>query len=283
MTIRAAVKRAWQTYTRRLPDMLQYTLLTLVVHAMPIVPLLSLLDLSLWPMLLLTPVLFILLVLPMRLNAAEMMQQALHGGRLFGTGLVSFEHYGQKVMRGVRQMLLLLAWALPVLAVSGGALWLYKQQGVAGFNDAFTLFRYIRDLGGGDLPTGMIDLLLIFLSLWVPLIVGCAFHSGARHAHALGDRRLMKGSRGKQMLTWLTAQCVLLPWLTAIAIPVAQYVPKAFDAVQRYEFSSAVPGKGMLIGMAVSTLVLLLPALPLRDLIIAAYPACKHDETRADA
>lgn len=281
MTVRSAVKRAWQAYWRQVPDMLRYLLLTLVIHLMPVVPALALLDEQLYPVLLLCPLLFVLLVLPMRQNAALVMQRALRGGSIADRALVSFADYGRKLLRGIRQTLLVLLWALPLLAVTGAAIWLYSLDGVNGSTDFVTLLKPVKQLGSGNVILGLLYVVLIYLSLWLPLLAGCAFHSGARHALALGSKQLLRRRHGRQVLTWLAAQCTLLPWLAVMAVPVHSFVTKAIDAIQRYDFSSLAPSGGMLLMIAAATLLLLLPMLPLRDLIIAAMPAQLYDETEA--
>lgn len=284
MTIRAALKRAFSTYKAQLPDMLRYALLTLIIHGMPLAPALALLDRKLYPICMLCAVLFVALVLPMRLNTADRLQRALRGERIFDLSLVSCRDYGRKVMSGLIRTLLLLLWALPALAATVWAYRLYAGDGVHGQNDAVTLLLQVKNqFGGGDIIHGIVNLVLLYLALWLPLAIGCGFHSGARHAEALGQKKLLRGHRLGQLLAWVCAQLTLLPWLIAVCIPIIHYVPELTQAVKRFTFDTMASPVPTLLWIAGLTCVLLLPVLPLRDLIIAAYPASLAEEARRDA
>ena len=60
-----------------------------------------------------------------------------------------------------------------------------------GDTDAFTLLKMIKDFGGGNITTGVLYLALIFVGTVILVAVGCAFHSGDRHAFVRGNRKLL--------------------------------------------------------------------------------------------
>lgn len=279
-----AIRRAMGCYARQLPDMLRYALLTLVIHAMPLAPALFLVDRAYAPGAALCAVLFVLLILPMRQNAAAVLQEALHGGRIFDCTIVSFEDYGRKLARGLKQTLLVLLWAVPVLAATLWAAGLWFAEGVQGQTDAATIGRMVRNgMGSGDLVQGVAMVIAAYALLWVPVMIGCGFHSGSRHARALGMPGLMKGCRLGQIGVWLAAQLTLLPWLICTALLVAGYIPQVIAALKNFSFEGMASPTDLLWQIGAAGCVLLAPLLPLRDLIIAAYPAERYDEMRREA
>ena len=103
------------------------------------------------PLAWLCPVLFVLLVLPMRQNAAQALASLLDGAEYPLGQVVSFQDYGRKLLCSLRQGLCLVVWGLPCLAVTVGMSMAYN-----GLVDAFTLMRFFMDLGGGKFTQGLL-------------------------------------------------------------------------------------------------------------------------------
>ena len=272
MKIRDAWKRAWAVYRRSPSDTCLFVLLEAVLRLMVCTPLLFLAEPGLRWGALLCPVLFLLIVPPARANAAEVMQAACRGKRLFSTDLVSFRHYGANLWQGVKMALLLLLWSAPAIALS---LWLwriYAGETVVGQTDFFTLLMTVSRLGGGDMVTGMVYAVLMYLAVWLPLAFGAAFHSGRRHEKALGGRRIVPGHRGSVILSWIAGLACYLPFAAAAGILGADTARALIHSLANISGGLKLPPLGaklyLLIGVAV---VLLLPAIPLRSLLTASH------------
>ncbi len=89
MKLSAVIRTAWRTWTAHFGETLLFTLYQLVIRCIALCPLLFLARKDLRWFALLSPVLFVLLVLPARQNAAEAMQHALRGMPLF-SGRIAF-------------------------------------------------------------------------------------------------------------------------------------------------------------------------------------------------
>lgn len=268
MKLSKAWKNAWRAYCAHPLDTFLFLLLELVLRLMACAPLVLLSAAETRAGAALSAVLFALIVLPARQNAAEVMRDALHGGRLFTPALVSFNGYGQKLVAGLKQTLLLLAWGAPLLAGVGLAVYAYK-----GLLDGFTLLRTISKLGGGSTENGIKLLAVLYALTLLPLMVGFAFHSGRRHAVACGDAGLARRHRGGVMLAWLTALVTLLPFAAAVGAVCMGYVSALMQAVKNLgqgRFSLPPLDRNVYL-VAAAVIVLLLPAAPLKQLVSAAY------------
>lgn len=273
MKLIAALKATWHTYRTQFPQMLLTLLVQLVLLLMAFAPLLFLAAEETRALALLCIPLYILIVLPARQNVAECMQDALTGGNIFSVRLVSFEHYGRKVWRGVKQGLLLMAWGGLLIAATGLAVFIYAGKTIQGVTDVFTLLKALIALGGGSSVRGAVVVMCIYAATFLPLIFGLAFHSGTRHAIALGGRKLIRGHRGGVLLTWSAGLAVLLPFLAVMVWIGAGYVSGIVSALANLGAGSIglPPLKDNLIKMVVAAIVLLLPAIPFKQLLSAAY------------
>lgn len=243
-------------------------LLQLVLRLMVAAPLLALVTREVPWLALLSVVLFILIVPVARQNMAEAMQASLNGGALFSTELVSFRHYGRKLAQGLKTMGLLLCWAIPFLAATAVLVWAYSGQ-----MDGFTLMRTVQQLGGGVFMTGIKVVLLMYAATLLPILVGCAFHSGVRHAAALGNKKLIKGHRMGLMLNWFAGLLFLLPFLAVAVYESADFISGLMQGLNSFSSGSislpAVDEKIYIIGLAF--VVLGLPGLALKQLLTADY------------
>lgn len=243
-------------------------LLQLALRLMAAAPLLFLVTKELPYLALLSILLYLLIVPVARQNMAEAMQDAIAGGPLFSVKLVSLDNYGKKFLRGLKQAGLFLVWAALFIAATVVAVWAY-----AGQIDAFTLVRVLMNLGGGSFMNGIKLVLVIYAATMLPIMVGCAFHSGTRHAIALGDRKLLKGHRGGVVLTWVAGLVALIPFLTVVGVVGAGFVSALVSALSNLGTGSiSLPpiGRNVYI-IAAAFVVLLLPLLPFKQLMSAVY------------
>lgn len=273
MKYTAALRTAWSAYRRNLPDLLLLLLVELLVGCMAAAPLLMLFYPGGEWMAALSPALFVLLVLPVRQNAAEALQCVLSGQRACTAELLCFRHYWRKVGRGLRTLL----WLLPLLAAIVATLVFVK-----GDMDGFTLMRHIMTIGGGDLVTGCLVIAGVYLLTLLPVFFGCALHSGTRHAAALGDVTLVRGRRGRLMVLWLLGTALTLPFLAAVGAVLVDFALAQMDMLLAFSFTLAPLGirPWLLLG---AVIVLLLPVLPLRALLPAVYLRAEQEEAHAQA
>ena len=266
MKISTAFRNAFRAWKKHPLSTLKFLVVEACLMLICAAPLLFLFEKSLWFLAFLAVPLWILLMFPARVNAAAAMQDSLEGGNLFSLRLADPDDWGGKVLHGLKCLCRLLIWGAPMIA----GLW-YAWAHFTGTVDAFTLLRMIQNFGGGDTLTGVIRLILIFLAMLFLLMIGFAFHSGARHAYALGDRKLLKGYRRKNLLCWFCALAAMLPLIIAILIVVIRYSWILQNVSSYLTGVEKLPSmKPALMILAVGG-VLTLPLLPLRSLITAAF------------
>ena len=266
MKISEAFRRAWKVWREHPGATLRFLVVELCMTLAPLVFLLALTDSALRPLAAVSALAWILWIPAVRLNAASVMQDALAGGSLFSLKLADFSGYGKKLLFGLKQACCLLLWSAPLIAGL-----LIARHHISGDVDGFTLLRMIRSFGGGDVVTGVLYLGLILLGLLLLLAVGCAFHSGDRHAFVLNNPGLLKKRRGGIMLCWLCALLAMLPLILAVAVILIRYFPVLMDLNGLVYGTVKLPStRGTLIILAVGA-VLTLPFLPLRSLITAAF------------
>lgn len=272
MKIRDAVSRAWKLYTGHFGETMQFLLLEVVLRLIVAAPLLFLAAKETQLLSLLCIPLFLLIVPPARACAAEVMQHAIRGESLFSVRLAVTKKYWQKVLSGVGHVLLALVWAVPFLAAVGYVLQIWYGEGVQGQNDIVTLYWQILTLGGGSIEKGVVLLVLAFAGLFLPFLVGCAFHSGRRHERALGRQRIIRGHRGGVMLAWLVSAATVAPFVAVTGFEAVTYVKALLSAFSNMVNGLSIPPvSGPAAVIAAAFVVLLLPLLPLRSLITACY------------
>lgn len=275
MKMSKVLRTAARVYREKFFEGALCVLVQIALRLMVAAPLLCLVTTEVPYLALLSIPLYLLIVPVARQNMAEAMQEAIGGGALLSPRLVWTENYGRKFLRGLKQALLMLLWALPFLAATGAVLWAY-----AGQIDAFTLIRLLMQLGGGSTMEGIKLVLVIYAATLVPILIGCAFHSGARHAAALGDKKLVKGHRLGVIATWLLGLLALVPFFAAVAYVGADFVSALVGALSSFGTGSiSLPSIGEKVYLlAGAFVVLLLPLLPFKQLLTAAYVrGLKHD------
>ena len=243
-------------------------LLQIVLRLMAAAPLLALVTKEIQWVALFSIPLYLLIVPVARQNMAEAMQDAIAGGPLFSVKLISCENYGRKFLWGLRQALLMLLWAALFIAATIVAYWAY-----AGEIDAFTLVRVLMNLGGGTFMNGIKLVLIIYAATLLPIMIGCAFHSGTRHAVALGDKSILKGQRMGVMGVWLLGLAALIPFFAVTAYVGADFVSGLIGALSNIGAGSiTMPSVGDKIYIIAAAFVaLLLPAVPFKQLLTAVY------------
>ncbi|MBR5959437.1 MAG: hypothetical protein IKZ98_00445 [Clostridia bacterium] len=266
MTISAALKDAFRAYKEHFGATVKFLIVEACITLAALTPLLFLTDSGLKKFALLAVPFWILLVFWARVNAAAAMRDALRDGSLFSYRLIDPSEYGKKLAYGLKRMLMLLFWSAPLIACL-----VIAKIHYSGDMDGFTLLRAIKDFGGGDLMTGVLYLVLIFVGSVLLLAFGCAFHSGDRHAFVRNNPKMLRGHHGKIILSWICSLITLLPLIIAIAAVIIRYLPALQDLNGVVMNTVSLPStKISLIILAVGA-VLTVPLLPLRSLIPAAF------------
>ncbi len=286
--IGAAWRSAWQSWKSQFPGMLLTTMFQLIVRLFALSPLLFLavghpnwvhyltrpaenLLRNGWRFLfLLSPAFYLLLVVPLRQNAAEAMQGALDGAPVFSVKLVSGgASYAQKLVRGLRTTIFMVLWTVPLF---GLITWTAQQFAgdEAGLTDGFTQMRKLTEFGGGNIERGVIYALLIVLGALLVICIGCAFHSGRRHEWALGGERLVPGRRGRVMLAWLAGLGAFVPFLLVVVPCLASYLAEALRSLK--SLSLKLPPVDFRIWLSIAAVPLLFfPAVSLSRMVTAAF------------
>ena len=269
MKISAAVKEAFRVYFDHFGASLKFLIVEACFTLAACAPLLFLAEDGLKPLALLAVPIYLLLVLWARVNAAGAMRDALNGGSLFSQRLAEPEGYGRKLLYGLKRLLMLLCWSAPLIAYVAFAL-----NSFGGKENVFTVFRVVKDFGGGNVTNGVLYLILILVGTLILIAVGCAFHCGDRHAFVRDNRKLLKGHHGGIMLCWVCSLVTLLPLIAAIIVIVFRYLPVLEDMmgdVPLTNLTDRVPSTKTTVMILAIGAVLSVPLLPLRSLIPAAY------------
>ena len=277
--IRNALRRGWSLWKAHLADSIAYILIVAAIMLMPLVPMLCLVSKTAWVKwcALIGVPMFLLLVLPMRRNAAAVLRGVVRGEcAMNDASLISCAGYRAKLLHGLKLTGLLLLWAIPGIAAT-----VYAYVMYTGGADAITIVMAISKLGGNDVVRGVYLLLGIYAATWLPLMVGSMLHSGARHAFAAGSKALLKGRRKGHCAVWLVSLLVAVPFIAVAAVILGTQLPPVLKMVKVFQFSglgSALKTMGLLL--LADFVVLLLPLVPLRHLMLAAYD---HGEKAGEA
>lgn len=266
MKISAAFGDAFRVYKEHFGSTVKFLVVEACMTLAAFTPLLFLTNDRLQFLALLTVPFYLLLILWARVNAAAAMRDALEGGKLFSYRLAEPDRYWKKTWYGLKRCLMLIFWSAPLIA----SLMIAKIH-ISGEMDGFTLLRMIKEFGGGDLMTGVVYLALIFAATLILVAVGCAFHSGDRHAFVRENPKLVKGNHGKIMLCWLCSLAVLLPMIAAVVAVIIRYLPALQDLNGIVTKTASLPSTKITLIILAAGAVLTLPLLPLRSLIPAAF------------
>lgn len=265
MKLSSVIGRAWRVYRTHFKALMLALLVELALRGIALAPLLFLVMPQTRLLALLCIPLYLLIVLPARQNVALAVQETLAGGSPFSLLLISGEDYRRKLLRGLTAMLRMFLWCLPLIAAVSVALW-----AKSGPVDAFTVYRSIIALGGGNSVRGAAIVGGVFLLTLLPPLFGCAFHSGTRHAVAMGKPRLVKKHRGPLMCLWFL---FFLPFIALVVVAATGYVQALLAAVNEFlaTFEFVMPAVGTTLAAELVILLLVLPIIPLRTLLPAVY------------
>ena len=266
MKISAAIKKAFQVYFGHFGTGLKFLAVELCMTLAAFAPLLFLTEGGLQWLALLAVPFYLLLVLWARVNAAAAMRDSLNGRSLFSLQVADPANYRGKLLYGLSRGLMLIAWGIPLIACL-----VVAKIHISGDMDGFTVLRMIKSFGGEDLTTGILYLALILIGALILLAVGCAFHSGDRHAFVRGNPKLVRGHHGKIMLCWLCALISILPLLAAIVVLVFRYLPALKELKGIVTGTVSLPDTKTSLIILGAGVVLTIPFLPLRSLITAAF------------
>lgn len=265
MKLKPVLKAALAEYKKNFPQLCLALLVELVLRAIALSPLVFLADKALAPLAYLAIPLYILIALPARQNYALALQDMMNGGSVFSLQLISTKDYGRKLLRGAKGLVCILLWSL--LTIAGVSL-LYAA--VMGLVDFITLMRIFSAIGGTVMDGVMIVAAAVAASCLL-IVLGCAVHSGARHAVALGDKKLLKGNRLRLMALWFLGCVLVVPFAAVVVAALGDYALTLIASLKNLQlpaFTLNVKQAAMLIGGAV---VLLVPVLPLKNLLPAVY------------
>ena len=265
MKLKPVLKAALAEYKKNFPQLCLALLVELVLRAIALSPLVFLADKALAPLAYLAIPLYILIALPARQNYALALQDMMNGGSVFSLQLISTKDYGKKLLRGVKGLVCILLWSL--LTIAGVSL-LYAA--VMGLVDFITLMRIFSAIGGTVMDGVMIVAAAVAASCLL-IVLGCAVHTGARHAVALGDKKLLKGNRLRLIALWFLGCVLVVPFAAVVVAALGDYALTLIASLKNLQlpaFTLNVKQAAMLIGGAV---VLLIPVLPLKNLLPAVY------------
>ncbi len=265
MKLKPVLKDSLRIYKKNFGPLCLALLVGVVIRAICLSPVLFLADKALAPLAYIAIPLYILIALPARQNYAIALQDMLNGGSVFTTQLISTKDYGKKLLRGVKGMLCILLWS--ALTITGVGL-LYAA--VRGLVDFITLMRIFSAIGGG-VPEGMMIVAGAVAASCLLIVLGCAVHSGSRHAIALGDKKLLRGNRLRLTALWFIGLVLVVPFAAVVVYTLGDYALSLVRELKNLKlpaFALSVKQSALLIGGAV---VLLFPVLPLKNLLPAVY------------
>ncbi len=278
MKMKPVLKESLRIYKQNFGSLCLALLVELVLRGIALSPVLFLADAKLQSLALLAIPLYVLIVLPARQNYALALQDMMNGGSVFSLRLISTADYGKKLLRGVKGMLCILLWSL--LTIAGVSL-LYAA--VMGLVDFITLMRIFSAIGGSSVVDGVMIVAAAVAASCLLILLGCAVHSGSRHAHALGDKKLLKGSRARLIGLWCLGLLLVMPFAAVVVAALGDYALSLISALKNMQlpaFTLNTKQAAMLIGGAV---VLLFPLLPLKNLLPAVFLRMKKEQTDAAA
>lgn len=267
MKLKPVLKESLRLYKKNFPQLCLALLVELVLRAMALTPLLFLTDKSLAPLAWLSLPLYLLIALPARQNYALALQDMMRGGSVFTPQLISTKDYWKKLLRGLKGTLCILLWSSVTIA---GVSLLYAA--VMGLVDFITLMSIFKRIGGTVVDGVMVVAALVAASC-VLIMLGCAVHSGHRHAVAMGNKALVKGNRRALIGLWFAGLLLVVPFAAVVAVALGDYAITLVEALKQLKlpsFALSVRQGVLLVGGAV---LLLCPVLPLKNLLPAV---CLH-------
>lgn len=277
MQLKPVLKESLRLYKRNFRPLMLTLLVQGVLRAIALTPLLFLADKGLAPLALLAVPLYLLIALPARQNVALALQDMIGGGSIFSLQLLSTADYGRKLLRGLKGTLCMLLWS--ALTLTGGTLlYLSFKQLV----DGFTLMGIFYAIGG-SVADGVWIVLGALCASTLLILLGCALHSGSRHAAALDDKALLRGSRLHLMALWFLGLMLFIPFVVLVVAVLGSFIMTLPEALRNMQLPSLALTPAQLGTLAVGAAVLLLPILPLKNLLPAVYLHMTKEKNNAQA
>lgn len=265
MKLKPVLTEALRLYKKNFGPLMLTLLVQGILRAIALTPLLFLADSALAPLALLALPLYLLIALPARQNAAIALQDMIGGGSVFSLQLLSTADYSRKLLRGLKGTLCMLLWSALTL-IGGTLLYLSFKQLV----DGFTLMGIFYAIGG-SVADGLWIVLGALCASTLLILLGCALHSGSRHAAALGDKTLLRGHRLHLMALWFLGLTLIIPFVIVVIAVLGSFIMTLPDALRNMQLPSLTLTPAQLGTLAVGAAVLLLPLLPLKNLLPAVY------------
>ncbi len=265
MQLNPVVKESLRLYKKNFAPLMLCLLVQGVLRFIALTPLLFLADKTLAPLALLALPLYLLIALPARQNVALALQDMISGGSVFSLRLLSTADYSRKLLRGLKGTLCMLLWS--ALTLTGVTLLFLSFKGLT---DGFTLMGVFYVIGG-SVADGVWIVLGALCASTLLILLGCALHSGSRHAATLGDKALLRGNRLRLMGLWFLGMLLVIPFVIVVIAVLGSFIltlPEALRNMQLPSLTLTASQWGMLL---VSAAVLLLPLLPLKNLLPAVY------------
>ena len=265
MKLKPVLTEALRLYKTNFALLMLNLLVQLVLRAVALTPLLFLADKALAPLALLALPLYLLIALPARQNVALALQDMISGGSVFSLRLLSTEDYGRKLLRGLKGTLYMLLWS--ALTLTGVTLLFLSFKGLT---DGFTLMGVFYVIGG-SVADGVWIVLGALCASTLLILLGCALHSGSRHAAALGDKTLLRGNRLRLMALWFLGLILVIPFVIVVIAVLGSFILTLPEALRNMQLPSLTLTAPQWIGLLLGAMALLLPLLPLKNLLPAVY------------
>ena len=274
-------KESLRLYKKNFGSLLLALLVQLVLRAIALSPLMFLADKQYAVVAYAAIPLYLLIVLPARQNFALALQEMLSGGSVFTTQLICPKQYGVKLWRGVKGMIRILLWS--VVTIVSAVLLYAAFVGHWGL-DVITLMRICSSVGGGDIVNGLLLIMGGIAASVLLILLGCAVHSGTRHAFALGNKKLLRGSRLRLTALWFSGLVLLIPFSAVVVYALGDYALTMLNALKNFSFPSSFALSAKQVGLLIAgAVVLLFPLLPIKSLLPAVYLHMVKEDRDAQA
>lgn len=288
--------------------MLLYMVLAILLRAAAFAPLYVLfapsVNSSLRFLALLTPIMLIFIVLPLRFSMADALVQE-HGERSFRLGKAfSFSQYGDKLKESFFHMLSVLKWGIPLILGIGYLAYQLGYIRIGKSVDAFTMLTGLETLGiwagnawagisnfftGGKLVIeggyveGAILIALILALFYMLLMFGAMRNSARRYIWAQSSRedrdarvetrRRLAGRRWRQFLVAMINLAILLPPIILVAFSLKDTLKEVSAQLANILARTAklTSLAGSVRSLLIAFFALYLPFLPIRRMLTCSF------------
>ena len=273
-------KESFRLYKMHFGSLLLALLVQLVLRAIALSPMLFLADKQYACLAYAAIPLYILIVLPARQNYALALQDMMNGGSVFSPQLICMKGYWGKLWRGMLGMIRILLWSAVTIV---SAVLLYgAYEGRWGL-DVLTLLRICSSVGSGDMVAGLALILGAIGASTLLILLGCALHSGTRHAFALSSRKLLRGSRLRLTALWFSGLTLMIPFAAVAVLTLGDYAMTLIAELKNMQFPAFSLNARQIAMLGAGAVALLCPLLPLKNLLPAVYLRMVKEERDAQA